>query len=399
MTSPTLTTSAPQTVASPNPYTLWQLILYMLGLGTWGFGGPVALVGYMYRDLVERRQWFTESDYKEGLTLAQLMPGPLAAQLAIYLGFVQYRLLGASLVGLAFVLPSFVMVVALGVAYRTYGGLTWMQAVFYGVGACVIGIISISAYKLTTKNIGKDKLLWLICATSACVTFVTQSEELWLFIGSGVLVWLLRAPPAWISKRTLHVSATPVIGFFALSSVDLEKIAQIGRYFAYAGTFVFGSGLAIVPFLYSGVVKEYAWLTDHQFVDAVAVAMITPGPVVITTGFIGFLVSGFWGAVVAAIATFLPCFLLTVIPAPYFKKYGKVPALVAFVDGVTAAAIGAIIGAVIVIGQRSIGDWVTACMAAGTAALLLRFKKLPEPVVVLAAALLGLVVYPLMHTT
>lgn len=213
-----------------------------------------------------------------------------------------------------------------------------------------------------------------------------------------MLVWLLRAPPAGISKRRLHVSTSPIVGFFALSNLDFEKLVQIARFFAYAGTFVFGSGLAIVPFLYSGVVKEYAWLTDHQFVDAVAVAMITPGPVVITTGFIGFLVSGFWGAVVAAVATFLPCFLLTVIPAPYFKKYGKAPALVAFVDGVTSAAIGAIIGAVAVIGQRSIIDWTTACMAIGTAALLWKFKKLPEPVVVLVAALLGLVLYPMPHT-
>jgi chromate transporter len=389
--------STPESADGATPYTLWQLTLYMLGLGTWGFGGPVALVGFMYRDLVERREWFTEADYKEGLALAQLMPGPLAAQLAIYLGFVRYRLLGAALVGLAFVLPSFVMVVALGAAYTRFGGLAWMQAVFYGVGACVIGIISISAYKLTTKNIGKDKLLWAICTVSAVVTFATQSEELWLFIGSGVLVWLLRAPPAWMSKHRLHSTTVPVIGFFALNGLDWDKLAQIGRYFAYAGTFVFGSGLAIVPFLYSGVVKEYAWLTDHQFVDAVAVAMITPGPVVITTGFIGFLVSGFWGAVVAALATFLPCFLLTVIPAPYFKKYGKVPALVAFVDGVTAAAIGAIVGAVVVIAQRSISDWVTACMAIGTAVLLWKFKKLPEPVVVLVAALAGLMVYPLMH--
>ena len=395
MTLPTHSESSSQQLAeNAAPYTLWQLALYMLGLGAWGFGGPVALVGYMYRDLVERRNWFTEADYKEGLALAQLMPGPLAAQLAIYLGFVRYRLPGATLIGLAFVLPSFVMVVALGAAYKAFGGLAWMQAVFYGVGACVIGIISISAYKLTVKNVGKDKLLWGICAVSATVTFVTQSEELWLFIGSGVLVWLLRAPPKWATGGKLRSVAAPVVGFFALNGLDWERLAQIGRYFAYAGTFVFGSGLAIVPFLYSGVVKEYAWLTDHQFVDAVAVAMITPGPVVITTGFIGFLVSGFWGAVVAAIATFLPCFLLTVIPAPYFKKYGKAPALVAFVDGVTAAAIGAIIGAVAVIGQRSISDGVTACMAVGTAAVLLRYKKLPEPVVVFVAALSGLAIYP-----
>jgi chromate transporter len=378
-------------------YTMWQLIGYMLGLGTWGFGGPVALVGYMYRDLVERRKWIAESDYKEGLALAQLMPGPLAAQLAIYLGFVHYRVLGATLVGLAFVLPSFLMVVALGAAYTAYGGIEWMQAVFYGVGAAVIGIIAMSAFKLTTKNVGKDKLLWVIFLVSGATTVITQSEVIWVFLGAGVLVWLVRAPPAFLSRGSVNSIAAPlVVGWFAANTIDWHTLAQIGAFFAYAGSFVFGSGLAIVPFLYGGVVKEYGWLTDRQFVDAVAVAMITPGPVVITTGFIGYLVSGFWGAVVAAAATFLPCYLLTIIPAPYFKKHGKRPAIVAFVDGVTAAAIGAIAGAVIVLAQRSISDWITAALALVTVAVLWRFKKIPEPVIVLVAAVIGLVVHPLM---
>jgi chromate transporter len=381
---------------APRSYTLWQLVAYFLRLGALGFGGPVALAGNMDRDLVERRQWFTEADYKEGLALAQLAPGPLAAQLAIYLGFVHYSFLGATLVGLAFVLPSFLMVIGLGWAYTHFGGLGWMQAVFYGVSSAVIGIIAISTWKLSTKNIGKDKLQWAIFAVAAAVTIITQSEELWLFLGAGVLVWLLRAPPKFIKpSSTLHSSAIPLLALLGLSNVDWTKLWQITKYFFYAGSFVFGSGLAIVPFLYSGVVKEYGWLTDHQFLDAVAVAMITPGPVVITTGFIGFLVADFWGAVAAALATFLPCYLLTVLPAPYFKKYGKKPGIVAFVDGVTAAAIGSLAGAVVVIGVRSIKDVPTALLALGTAALLWKFKKLPEPIVVAAAALIGLVVYPL----
>lgn len=380
-------------VPSAASYTLWQLVRYMLGLGTWGFGGPVALVGYMYRDLVEKRRWISETDYKEGLTLAQLMPGPLAAQLAIYLGYVHYRIRGATVVGLAFVLPSFFMVVAIGAVYVAYGGIGWMQAVFYGVGAAVIGIIAMSAYKLTTKNIGHDKLLCAIFLASAAVTVITQSEIVWVFLGGGVLVWLWRAPPRF--GAGLHSMAAPLAAWFAMDAIDWHKLGQIGAYFAYAGSFVFGSGLAIVPFLYGGVVREYAWLTDRQFVDAVAVAMITPGPVVITTGFIGYLVAGFWGAVVAAAATFLPCYLFTILPAPYFKKHGKRPVIVAFVDGVTAAAIGAIAGAVVVIGQRSITDWITAALALATIGILWRFKKVPEPAIVFAAALIGLVVQPL----
>lgn len=400
MNNPGTTAVAATNAANAPGYTLWQLVRYMLALGTWGFGGPVALAGYMYRDLVEKRQWITDADYKEGLALAQLMPGPLAAQLAIYLGYVHYRFLGASLVGIAFVLPSFCMVVALGAAYVAYGGIGWMQSVFYGVGAAVTGIIALSAYKLANKSIGKDKLLWAIFLASASITVITKSEEVWLFLGAGMLVWFWRAPPAWLArKRDLNSVTVHLAGLFALGTVDWTRLKQIGLYFAYAGSFVFGSGLAIVPFLYGGVVKEYGWLSERQFVDAVAVAMITPGPVVITTGFIGYLVSGFWGAVVAALATFVPCYLFTVIPAPYFKKYGKRPDVIAFVDGVTAAAIGSIAGAVIVIGQRSISDGITAALTTGTAAILWRFKKIPEPVVVVTAALIGLIVHPLvMHS-
>jgi chromate transporter len=372
----------------------------MLRLGTIGFGGPVALVGYMQRDLVEDRKWVTPEDYKEGLALAQLAPGPLAAQLGIYMGYVHYRIPGATLAGLAFVMPSFLMVVALGWAYVHFGGLAWMQAVFYGVGAAVIGIIAISAQKLTVKNVRKDKLLWAIYLLLAIVTIVTESEIAWLFIAAGVLVWFLRAPPKWFSKRHINAVALaqlPMAGELA-GPIDASLLTQIGLFFTHAGAFVFGSGLAIIPFLYGGVVTEYHWLTEKQFVDAVAVAMITPGPVVITVGFIGYLVAGLSGACVASLATFLPCYLFTIIPAPYFKKYGKVPAVVAFVDGITAAAIGAITGAVIVIAKRSIIDIPTASIAAVTILLLWRFKKLPEPVVVIAAAVMGLIIYPLLHS-
>jgi chromate transporter len=385
-------------------YTLWQMIQYMLKLGTLGFGGPVALVGYMNRDLVEARRWITEADYKEGLTLAQLMPGPLAAQLAIYLGYVHYGIAGATLVGIAFVLPSFIMVVALGAAYVAYGGLTWMQAVFYGVGAAVIGIIALSAYKLTIKSIGKDKLLWAIYIVAAAVTIVTESEWVWVFLIAGVLVWLVRAPPRWLARGgsapmiALLPTANLLTAACALgATTDWSLLTKIGLFFAEAGAFVFGSGLAIVPFLYGGVVNEYHWLTERQFVDAVAVAMITPGPVVITVGFIGYLVAGFAGATVAALATFLPCYLFTIIPAPYFRKHGRKPAVVAFVDGCTAAAIGTITGAVVVLGKRSITDLPTALIMAVTLLLLWRLKKLPEPAIVALAALTGLIVYPLLR--
>ncbi len=380
-------------------YTLWQMILYMLRLGALGFGGPVALVGYMHRDLVEDRKWISQEDYKEGLALAQMAPGPLAAQLGIYLGYVHYRIVGATLAGIAFVIPSFLMVIALGWAYVRFGGLPWMQAVFYGVGAAVIGIIAISAKKLTQKSIGKDRLLWAIYLLLVAVTVATESEVAWLFIASGISVWLLRTPPKWLSKSSLHAAAlaqAPMAGGL-LGAMDVSLLSQIGLFFAKAGAFVFGSGLAIVPFLYGGVVAEHHWLNDKQFVDAVAVAMITPGPVVITVGFIGYLIAGLPGATIAALATFIPCYLFTIIPAPYFKKYGKRPGVVAFVDGITAAAIGAITGSVIVLGRRSLIDLPTVLIAIVVALLLLKFKKLQEPIVIAAAAAIGLLIYPMLH--
>jgi chromate transporter len=386
--------------AAAPTYPLRSLVAYFLQLGTWGFGGPVALVGYMHRDLVERRGWITESDYREGLALAQLAPGPLAAQLSIYLGYVHYGVLGATVVGLAFVLPSFLMVLAIGWAYVSYGGLTWMQSVFYGVGACVIGIIAWSAYKLTKKTIGKDGLLWFIYLVSLICTIITESEIVWVFLLAGIFAWFIKAPPRF-GRTTLPAIMLPL--GVSIPAASNDTLWRIFLYFTEAGAFVFGSGLAIIPFLYGGVVKEFGWLNDQQFLDAVAVALITPGPVVITVAFIGFLVAGLAGACVAAIATFLPCYFFTIIPAPYFKKYGKRPGIIAFVDGVTAAAIGAITGAVIVLGKRTIfadgwtPDVFKVCVMCATLAILWTGKKIPEPLIVVAAAIAGLIAYPMLR--
>ncbi len=370
-------------------YSLHQIVMYFLRLGTFGFGGPAALVEYMHRDLVEKRGWISEDDYKEGLALAQLAPGPLAAQLGIYMGFVHYRILGATLTGLAFILPSFLLVVFLGYFYVESGGLPWMQAVFWGVGPAVIGIIAMSSYKLVKKTIKKDWLMWGIFTTSGMVTFIFEEENIWLILASGIIIWLIKCPPKSFSstKKTLCI---PILIQATGSFIVDNKLTTIGLFFLKAGAFVFGSGLAIVPFLYGGVVKEYQWLNDDQFMDAVAVAMITPGPVVITVGFIGYLVAEFEGACMSAFATFLPCYLFTVLPAPYFKKYGKHPGIKAFIDGVTIAAIGAIAGAVIVLGQRQLNDLVSMTIALVTVLLLIQFKRLPEPVIILGAALVGL---------
>ncbi|MBI1735887.1 MAG: chromate transporter [Candidatus Rokubacteria bacterium] len=364
--------------------TTGELLRYFLYLGSLGFGGPVALVGYMQRDLVERRAWFTKEEYVKSLVLSQLAPGPLAAQLAICLGYVHSRLRGATLVALAFVLPSFVMTIAISMAYVQLGGMRWMQAAFYGVGATVIAIIVVAAWKLAKLTMSKDRVLWAIFAVMAVTTAYTESEMISLFVLSGVIALVVQAPPAMLrrSSSACLAIATP------------EVLAQIFWFFAKAGAFVFGSGLAIVPFLYGGVVKEYAWLNDAQFVDAVAVAMLTPGPIVITVAFIGYLVAGFPGGVAAAIGVFLPVYLFVVIPFPWFDRFSENPQVKAFVAGVTAAASGAIAGACFVLARRAIFDVPTAVIALVTLGILWRFK-VPEPVLIASGAIAGILVVSL----
>jgi chromate transporter len=374
------------------PCTLREFTLYFLRLGAFGFGGPIALAGYMQRDLVERRRWLSRQDYLEGLALAQLAPGPLAAQLAIYLGWVRGSVLGATLVGLAFVLPSFLMVMVLSAAYVKFGGMAWMRGAFYGIGAAVIAIISRSAFKLVKLTLAKDRLLWALFFVSAVVTAWTESEVVWLFLASGVLTLLVKAPPGRGTKAAaLGLFPVPLWALSGLAGpAAVGTLWTIGWYFAEAGAFVFGSGLAIVPFLHGGVVTQFRWLSDQQFLDAVAVAMITPGPVVITVAFIGYLVAGPLGAVVAALATFVPCYLFTVVPAPYFRRFAKNPSLKAFVDGVTAAATGAIAGAAFVLGRRALIDAPTLIIALVSLGLLVKFKKINEPVLIVAAGVAGL---------
>ncbi len=379
---------------------LAQLTGYFLKLGTTGFGGPVALAGYMQRDLVEQRHWISDEDYKLGFALAQISPGPMAAQLAIALGYFKHGVRGATAVGVAFVLPSFFMVLALAMLYVAFGGLWWMQALFYGIGAAVIGIITISAYKLARKINGHDPLLWGIFIALAVITVWAQAELAEFFLLAGLLVVVVKAPPRWLRARLPFLSLAPVslilptLGVVATPGPRSDLLLDLFLFFVKAGSFVFGSGLAIVPFLYTGVVQGHGWLNEQQFIDAVAVAMITPGPVVITVAFIGYLVAGVPGAVVAAIAIFVPVYVLTVLPAPWFKRHRDNVQLKAFADGATAAASGAIAGAVVVLAQRAIVDIPTALIAVVSLAVLWRFK-VPEPLLVLAAGGIGLALWPI----
>src|SRR5947209_10310320 len=385
-------TAAVPSAAKPMPSSLREYLLYFLRLGAFGFGGPIALAGHMQKDLVEKRQWVSSQDYIEGLAFSQLSPGPLAAQLAMYLGWVRGGSFGATLTGTVFVLPSFLMVLVLAALYVHFGRLNWIQGIFYGIGAAVIAIIVQSAYKLIRATVGKDLLLWVLFSTLAFTTAWTESEIVWLFVPSGIIAIFVKAPPRF------HPDSAKMASFIGIGWLftGVHGLATVGtiwtlfQFFAKAGAFVFGSGLAIVPFLYGGVVGQFHWLTERQFLDAVAVAMITPGPVVITAGFIGYLVAGPVGATLAALAVFAPPYLIVIFGAPYYHRFAQNPQVKAFVQGVTAAAVGAIAGAAYILGRRALVDFPTVLIALVSFVLLRRAKKIPEPLLILAAGIAGL---------
>jgi chromate transporter len=374
------------------------LVRYFAKLGSWGFGGPIALAGYMHRDLVEDRRWYSEEEYQQGLAVAQTMPGPLAAQLAMWLGYLERGSVGALAVTVPFVVPPFLIVTVVAIFYAKYQGLPWVEDIFYGVGPAVIAIIAIAAYKLGRSTNKREPMLWAIALVLCLATAISGAEIVWLFLLAGVFgaVYYGGGLPRLRGRlpSLVPLQFLASVNGFAWTGSGAE-LATMALFFIKAGAFTFGSGLAIVPFLQEGLVDNHHWLTQQQFTDAVAMGLISPGPVVIMATFAGYLVYGVVGAVVATLAVFLPVYLFVVVPGGWFRRHEKHPRLQGFVKGATAAAVGAIAGAAIVIGGQTITGPMTAAIALVALALLLQKRvKVSEPAIVAAAAVAGL----LLHT-
>jgi chromate transporter len=379
------TAISPTPTASPN---LEDLSAYFLRVGATSFGGTVVIAERIRRDLVEQRGWISHEEYMHGFAFAQLAPGPLVPQLVMYLGFIRHGILGATLAALSFVGPSFFIVLLVASAYVRSNGLLWIQALFYGISAAVVVIIAQAAYKLSRAAIGKDWLYGVILAIVAALTTLTRQQVIWMFLGGGLLSVLIKAPPKFGKIRSLSsIAILPAWGACAGKSLELLL------FFMKAGLFVFGSGFAIVPLLHSGVVQQHRWLSESQFIDAVAIGMITPGPMIVVATFIGFVVAGFPGAIAGTTGVFLPIYLFVIIFAPHYKAItGNLQAR-AFLKGVTAAAAGAIVGTVYVLGIKSIHDIPTALIAVATMATLLLRKDLPQPLLIAASGIAGLLLY------
>jgi chromate transporter len=376
--------------------TLGGLIRYFGKLGSLGFGGPIALAGYMHRDLVEERGWFTEDEYQQGLAVSQTMPGPLAAQLAMWLGYLERGWLGALAVALPFIVPPFLIVTAIGILYAHYQGLDLVQDIFFGVAPAVLAIIAIASYKLARATNKGDPILWAIAAIQCVAVVLTGKEIVWPFLAAAIFGAIYYGGGLPRLRGATSIAPAPLIaavnGFAWVGSG--ASLVALSLFFIEASAFTFGSGLAIVPFLHAGLVDEHAWLTEKQFVDAVAMGLITPGPVVIMATFAGYLVYGVLGAVIATVAVFLPVYLFVVVPGPLFRRYEKHPRLQGFVKGATAAAAGAIAGAAIVIGRQTVSGWLSVAIGiAALAVLLQRRARIPEPAVVAMAAAAGIALH------
>jgi len=379
-----------------------RLVAYYLRLGAIGFGGPVALCGQMERELVQDRKWVTKDEMREGIAVCQSLPGPLAIQVGIFISYLRGGFWGAWAGGWAFILPNFVIVSALGALYVHLGGLSWVTAIFYGVGPAVIALILHSCYRLAKLGM-EDAIQWAIAVVAFAVTVVLQTEVALLFVGAGIAGILYygsllrgrRAPSTPMLALVPLVAGAPAAAAPGAGGATLGKLLV---FFLKAGSLTFGSGLVIVPFLETGLVHTTGWLDERQFLVAVAMGMLSPGPVVITATFVGYLVAGFWGSVVATVGIFLPSFLLVLIVAPILVRHRANPNVQGFVKGAYAAAIGTILGACVLLGKIAVGDWLTAVVGLACLGVLFRWK-VSNPLLIAATALIGLVAFPLLKPT
>jgi chromate transporter len=372
-----------------------ELVRYFLRLGCLGFGGPVALVGQMERELVDGKKWLTREQMREAIAVCQSLPGPLAIQVGIYVSYLRGGFWGAWAGGWSFILPNFVIVAALGALYVHLGDLQPVTAIFYGVSPAVIALILHSCYRLAKLGM-EDRLQWAIAAVCLAVTVILRAEVALLFIGAGIVGILYYGSLFKRTPAALSVTA-PVLAQLTPGASG-SILGKLLLFFLKAGSLTFGSGLVIVPFLEQGLVRQFGWLDQRQFLIAVAIGMISPGPVVITATFVGYLVAGFWGSLVSTVGIFLPSFLFVLIAAPLLARHRANPNVQGFVKGAYAAAIGTILGACILLGRIAIGDWLTALIGLLSLAILFRWK-VSNPLLIAATAIVGLIAYPVLQPT
>jgi chromate transporter len=372
---------------------------YFLHLGLTGFGGPVALANHMRNDLVDMRGWLKESEYEDGLAIATACPGPLAYQLGVYCGYVRFGIAGALLVAIAFALAPFLIVTLISALYLRYAQAWEVRAIFYGVAPVITALILKACWSLGRKTLKANRRAWLLALGACTVTLVFRQELVSLFAVAGLLgVSLFR--PAAKAVSPDKPATSPPGNAHALAVLLLQSPSlKLFLFFLKTGLLVFGSGLVIAPFLKAYVVDDFHWLTDRQFIDAVSVGMVTPGPVVITATFVGYHVAGFWGGVAATLGIFLPAVIFTIFAAPLLQRFRANPYVQGFIQGITTAVIGALAGTTVLVAESAVGDLFTASLAAVGFVATLRWQKLPDALLVGISAVLGLLGFAWLQPT
>ena len=376
--------------------TLLQFVAYFLRLGALGFGGPVALANFMRRDLVETRGWLTVEEYENGLALAAACPGPLAYQLGVYCGYVRFGVTGGLAIAVAFGFAPFVIVTIAAWLYVRFAGNWQLRALFYGIAPVVVALIVKACWNLGKRTLRDDRLAWVFAIVACAITVILQRELAPMFVTAGLLGTIVfarkKAAPAPAPAPAATSARAMVLGP-AAAGVFSGTTAKLFLFFFKTGLLVFGSGLVIVPFLKTQVVDQYHWLGNRAFLDSVAIGMISPGPVVITATFVGFLLNGVVGALAATIGIFSPPVLFTVLATPLIIRYAKHPYVAGFIRGVGVTVVGVLVGTTWLVGKEAIGDWLTAAIAIGSLLVIIFLEKVPEPAVIAAGGIIGLLAY------
>jgi chromate transporter len=366
-----------------------QLVAYFLRLGATGFGGPAALADRMRADLVDARQWLSPQEFALGLAIAAACPGPLAYQLAVYCGFIRHGLAGAFGVGVAFAAVPFALVVAAAAAYDVWSADPYARAVFSGAAPVVTVLIARACWGLGRRTLHHAAVSWILCGAGAAITSISGREPLWLFLLAAVAgaLWLVPATAASQPAKQRVESGPTLLGATALVSGSTS--AGLFGFFFKTGCLVFGSGLVIVPVLKTTLVDERGWLTSQQFLDSVTIGLISPGPVVITATFVGYIVDRFAGALAATAGMFLPAILVTVIATPWFVRNQHRPSLTGAVRGVTATVVGVLAGTIPIVAVAAVPDMAALVILMVAALAAWRYSP-ADPLLVAGGASLGL---------
>jgi chromate transporter len=376
---------------------------YFFTLGSLGFGGPVALMNHMRRGLVEERHWLTEKEFDDGLAIAAICPGPIAFQLAIYCGYLRFGYLGGASVAFFFPLTPFLLVVTLAHFYQQFSSTWQLRAIFYGVSPVVVALIARACWHLGRKTLRRSVLQWALFLAAAALSLsaLPKLELTAIFLTAGfigALAFVPRPAPALTEPGSPARSPSPKGGGALLPAVAAlpwsGTNAQIFAVFFKAGFFMFGSGLAVVPFLKRYIVEQFHWIDTRVFLDAVAVSMISPGPAAVAATFVSYLLNGFSGAAVATVAIFSPALLFTLVASPIVLRYRENARLQGFIQGIKVAVFGVLAGTTLLVARIAVGDLFTLSIALVSLVLLTVFKKIPEPLAVFAGALIGLAAYP-----